>query len=86
MNAGAFGHSISEVVESVKVDGKWLSREECGFGYRTSGIEGEIQDVKWRDSVCEEGDAASFLARLMKLKVKFRFGVVLEPEVRGLDA
>ena len=26
------------------------------------------------------------LARLMKLKVKFRFGVVLEPEVRGLDA
>jgi len=150
MNAGAFGHSMSEVVESVKVDGRWLSREECGFGYRTSGIAGEIQDVKWRDSVCEEGDAASFLARrrkfppgtkgsvfknppgdfagrllesagvkgmrvggahvweehanvivsgpdatasdflalarLMKLKVKFRFGVVLEPEVRGLDA
>ena len=150
MNAGAFVHSISEVVESVKVDGKWLGREECGFGYRTSGIAGEIQDVKWRDSVCEEGNAASFLARrrkfppgtkgsvfknppgdfagrllesagakgmrvggahvweehanvivsgpdatasdflalarLMKLKVMFRFGVVLEPEVRGLDA
>lgn len=149
MNAGAFGHSISEVVESVKVDGKWLSREECGFGYRTSGIEGEIQDVKWSDAVCSEGDAASFLARrrkfpsgtkgsvfknpdgdfagrllesagvkgmcvggahvwedhanvivsgpgatasdflalarLMKLRVMFRFGVVLEPEVRGLD-
>ena len=25
------------------------------------------------------------LARLMKLRVMFRFGVVLEPEVRGLD-
>ena len=148
MNAGAFGHSISEVVESVKVDGKWLGREECGFGYRTSGIEGEIQDVKWSDAVCREGDVASFLARrrkfppgtkgsvfknppgdfagrllesagvkgmsvggayvwedhanvivsgpgasasdflalarLMKLRVMFRFGVVLEPEVRGL--
>ena len=149
MNAGAFGHSISEVVESVKVDGRWLGREECGFGYRTSGIDGEIQDVRWRDSVCEEGDAASFLARrgkfppgtkgsvfknppgdfagrlleaagakgmrvggayvweghanvvvsgpgatasdflalarLMKLRVAFRLGVALEPEVRGLD-
>ena len=66
MNAGAFGHSISEVVESVMVDGKWIPASECGFGYRTSSIAGEIQDVEWRDSVCEEGTAADFLARRKK--------------------
>ena len=63
MNAGAFGHSISEVILAVKVDGKWIPAEDCGFGYRTSAINGEIQDVKWRNSVCEEGTPADFLAR-----------------------
>ena len=63
MNAGAFGHSISEVISAVKVDGEWIPAEECGFGYRTSAINGEIQDVKWRNSFCEEGTPADFLAR-----------------------
>jgi UDP-N-acetylenolpyruvoylglucosamine reductase len=47
MNAGAFGRSISEVVEAVKVDGIWIPAEKCGFSYRHSDITGEIQDVKW---------------------------------------
>ena len=46
MNAGAFGHSISEVLEAVKVDGVWLPASACGFGYRTSAIRGEIQDFR----------------------------------------
>ena len=46
MNAGAFGHSISEAVRRVKVDGEWLDKAECGFGYRSSAIQGEIQDVE----------------------------------------
>ena len=45
MNAGAFGHSISEVIAKVKVDGEWRSAAECGFSYRHSDITGEIQDV-----------------------------------------
>ncbi len=39
-NAGAYGHSISEVVEKVLVfDGKkdvWLSKKDCHFSYRES--------------------------------------------------
>ncbi len=46
MNAGAFGHSISEVLEAVKVEGQWLPAASCGFGYRTSAITGEIQDFR----------------------------------------
>jgi len=66
MNAGAFGHSISEAVEAVKVDGRWIPAADCGFGYRTSAIEGEIQDVKWRDGSCAEGAPADYLARRAK--------------------
>lgn len=49
MNAGAFGHSISEVLEAVKVDGAWVKAEDCGFGYRTSAIKGEIQDFRLKE-------------------------------------
>ena len=54
MNAGAFGHSISEVIEKVMVDGKWLSAADCGFAYRHSDIVGEIQDV-----ILKNGEALS---------------------------
>lgn len=79
MNAGAFGHSISEVIESVKVDGEWVPAAECGFGYRTSAIKGEIQDVKWRDSVCEEGTVADFLARRKKFPAGTKGSVFKNP-------
>lgn len=47
MNAGAFGHSISELVANVKVDGEWISKGDCGFGYRTSSIRGVVEDVNF---------------------------------------
>ncbi|MGN0854445.1 MAG: Mur ligase domain-containing protein [Kiritimatiellia bacterium] len=149
MNAGAFGHSISEVLESVKVDGAWIPAAACGFGYRTSAIAGEIQDCRLRVSlkadpyppeyylaqrtrfppgtkgsvfknpqgesagrlleaagckglrvggayvwsghanviVSGEGAVSSdflALARLMRERVRYRTGIVLEPEVQGL--
>ena len=153
MNAGAFGHSISEVVEAVKVDGEWRTAAACGFAYRHSDIDGEIQDVKWREDELKaakarfsaseflsrrksfppgtygsffknpEGDHAGrlleeagakalrvggayvwsehanvivrgegatssdvlALARLMRRLVRLRFGVLLEPEVQGIE-
>ena len=62
MNAGAFGHSISEVIAQVKVDGRWISAADCGFSYRHSDIVGEIQDVILKP-LRLEGDAKDFLAR-----------------------
>lgn len=152
MNAGAFGHSISEVIAKVKVDGEWISAADCGFSYRHSDITGEIQDVifKVRDlgegeqrnasyylaqrkkfpagtfgsffknppgdhagrlleeagakelkvggayvwnehaNVIVRGEGATpsdvlALARLMRNRVLFRFGVALEPEVCGIE-
>lgn len=66
MNAGAFGHSISELVEKVKVDGRWLSREECGFGYRTSAIDGEIQDFALLPYERDGEASAQYLSRRAK--------------------
>lgn len=74
MNAGAFGHSISEVVRRVKVDGKWIAAENCGFSYRHSDISGEIQDAEFNfvkaglpllaeDPHAYADDAAAFLAK-----------------------
>lgn len=66
MNAGAFGHSISEVLEAVKVDGVWIDAADCGFGYRHSDIVGEIQDVRLnqdRYAVSLQSSPADFLAR-----------------------
>ena len=47
MNAGAFGHSISEAIEAVKIEGVWKSAADCGFAYRHSAITGEIQDIRF---------------------------------------
>ena len=45
MNAGAFGHSISEVVDAVVVDGVLREAKDCAFSYRHSNIEGLITEV-----------------------------------------
>ena len=62
MNAGAFGHSISECVVAVKVDGVWRPRAEISFGYRTSGIDGVIEEVEFSLAGIE-GDAEDYLSR-----------------------
>jgi len=68
MNAGAFGHSFSEALEKVKVDGKWLDAKDCGFGYRTSSIAGEIQDFELKADVEGGGGEtpSAYLARRTK--------------------
>ena len=70
MNAGAFGHSISEVLESVKVDGGWIPASACGFAYRHSSITGEIQDFRMKAKVEGQGQEwnsfDSYLARRKK--------------------
>ncbi len=58
MNAGAFGHSISEALEAVKVDGAWVAAADCGFAYRHSGIDGEIQDFRLRTEI-PDGDMSA---------------------------
>lgn len=63
MNAGAFGYEIGRYVSRVLVDGKWIGREECGFAYRHSDIDGEIQDVEFVDPPQPMPPPAEFLAR-----------------------
>lgn len=47
MNAGAFGHEIGELVARVRVGGLWTEGRDCGFSYRSSRIEGVIEEVEF---------------------------------------
>ena len=81
MNAGAFGHSISEVIARVKVDGVWRSAEECGFAYRHSDITGEIQDFVLKPQLGAEdaASAADYLARRKKFPAGTKGSVFKNP-------
>jgi UDP-N-acetylenolpyruvoylglucosamine reductase len=71
MNAGAFGHSVSEALARVNVDGEWIDAKDCGFGYRHSGIKGEVRDFELKPEFAglrgghdrDGHDAAYYLAR-----------------------
>lgn len=85
MNAGAFGHSISEVLRRVMVDGKWLDASECGFGYRASSISGEIQDFEFVEDFAarissSEFSAATYLARRRKFPPGTKGSVFKNPK------
>ncbi len=71
MNAGAFGHEISEVVARVKVDGVWLDKEACGFGYRTSTLQGVIEEVELNPAALTEACAAATPADCLKRRKAF---------------
>lgn len=79
MNAGAFGHSISEVLRRVKVDGRWIDAAGCGFAYRRSAIEGEIQDFELSDDL-PRGDASEYLARRRKFPPGTKGSVFKNPQ------
>jgi UDP-N-acetylmuramate dehydrogenase len=75
MNAGAFGHSISEVLDAVKIDGEWITAKDCGFAYRTSAIQGEIQDFRLKanveDLASREGDESEAPESYLPRRAKF---------------
>lgn len=84
MNAGAFGHSIGEVLRRVKVDGRWIDAAECGFGYRKCDIAGEIQDFElienFSDVVAKsEFTAERYLARRHKFPAGTKGSVFKNP-------
>jgi len=79
MNAGAFGHSISEVLEAVKVDGEWIAAADCGFGYRTSNIKGEIQDVRLKPISQTSQTSQTFLSRRKKFPAGTKGSVFKNP-------
>jgi len=78
MNAGAFGHSFSEVLKRVKVDGVWIDAKDCGFGYRTSSIDGEIQDFELVEDL-PKGDKSEYHARRKKFPAGTKGSVFTNP-------
>ena len=67
MNAGAFGDSFGNHIDSVIANGRKIPAAECGFGYRTSTIHGLITEVILKPSTTHDTlPAADYLARRKK--------------------
>ena len=74
MNAGAFGASFGNHIDSVIADGRKIPATECGFGYRTSTIPGLITEVILKPSTLNpqlstlnsQPSTADYLARRKK--------------------
>ena len=67
MNAGAFGDSFGNHIDYVIADGRKIPAAECGFGYRTSTINGLITEVILKPSTTYDTlPAADYLARRKK--------------------
>ena len=81
LNAGAFGHSIGEFVESVSLaGGRTLGHGECGFSYRHSDIDGLIVDVKLRNAGPSAETAQDFLSRRRAFPARCCGSVFKNPE------
>lgn len=73
MNAGAYGGEMKDIIVSVRVltaDGRVLelSNEECGFTYRTSGIQREGMIVLGAKISLQEGDQEEIRAKMADLR------------------
>lgn len=72
MNAGAYGGEISDYILKVEIfDGdsiRFLSKEECGFAYRKSNLEGKI--ILSAEFQLQTGDKEKAKARRKELLLK----------------
>ncbi|MFN4111558.1 MAG: UDP-N-acetylmuramate dehydrogenase [Ignavibacteria bacterium] len=72
MNAGAYGGEISDYILKVEIfDGEkilFLSKEECGFAYRKSNLEGKI--ILSAEFQLQTGDKEKAKARRKELLLK----------------
>ena len=98
MNAGAFGHSVSECIDHVVVEREDGSRQTipaaaCGFAYRHSEIPGTIVEVAFKDPGRDapQPTPADYLARRKKFPARtcgsvFKNPVPETPAGRLLEA
>ena len=75
-NAGAYGHSISEVVEKIEIwDGKkrgWLSKKQCHFSYRESAFKEKGSHLILRAVLKFKKDKTQELKKISREIIKIR--------------
>ncbi len=72
MNAGAYGGTISDLLETVTVRfvsglRETLPAADCGFGYRTSRFAQEVAVIESVDLVLEEGDPRELIHEAVEI-------------------
>ena len=65
MNAGVKSYEIFNIVDSIKIDGKWIDKKDIGYGYRFANLNGVATEVKF---VVKRGFSKELLEELVNLR------------------
>ena len=65
MNAGLKSYEIFNILDAIKIDNRWIPKEEIEYGYRFAKLEGIVTEAKFRVS---NGFDNLLLAKLIKLR------------------
>ena len=65
MNAGVKSYEIFNIVDSIKIDGKWIDKKDIGHGYRFANLNGVATEVQF---VVKRGFSKELLEELVNLR------------------
>jgi len=65
MNAGVKSYEIFNILDAIKVDNRWIPKEEIEYGYRFAKLDGVVTEARFQVS---NGFDKSLLAELINLR------------------
>jgi len=65
MNAGVKSYEIFNILDAIKIDNRWIPKDEIEYGYRFAKLNGVVTEVKFQVS---NGFDKSLLAELINLR------------------
>jgi len=65
MNAGVKEYEVFNILQEIKIDGKWVKKEDIEYGYRYAKLGGIVTDIKFK---LESGYKENLRLELIKLR------------------
>jgi len=65
MNAGVKSYEIFNIVDSIKIDGKWIEKKKIEHGYRFANLNGVVTEVRFK---VKRGFSKELLEELVNLR------------------
>jgi len=65
MNAGLKSYEIFNILDAIKIDNRWIPKEDINYGYRFAKLNGVVTEVRFKVS---SGFNKSLLAELINLR------------------
>ncbi len=66
MNAGVKGYEIFNIIDAIKIDGKWIEKDKIEYGYRFTKLKGVVTEVRF---IVKKGFDNNLLNKLIRLRL-----------------